>query len=155
MSIGNALLSTQDWGDYKRLLSDAHEAFSQKQITWRKQNVTINRFQEDFPNQHTDTTLLVLINYNYRRSWPINVSSETGDDDEQVMQVLINKEYLRQGGLLDNYGAFNYNEVDDRFIVDGTVYKVFGDTAAAQMQSDDVYFTIILKRIQLHTGDKR
>ena len=154
VNIGGDLLGPA-WEEYKKLMSDAHNTFSQKVIKWQHQEVSINRYQEDPSNIKVETDLLVLLNYNYRRTWPINVSSESGEDDEQSLQIMINKEYLRANDLLDEHGNFSYDEVLDNFIIDGTKYKAFGDTAISQMRDDDIFITIVVKRVQLETGTKR
>jgi hypothetical protein len=154
MDIGKDLLGS-DMEDYKALMNDAFETFSKKKIIWQHEQVLMNRYQEDLDTPPIEIELFVLCNYNFKRSWPINISSESGDDDEQSIQLMINKEYLRQNNLLDSDGNFIYNEGYDKFIIDGTKYKGFGDTAAGQMKDDDVFITVIVKRVQLETGDKR
>lgn len=154
VDIGLDLMGS-DWDDYKSVLNDAHATFHQKVIIWRHKTVLINRYQEDTDSDMINTDLKVLLNYNYRRTWPITMPTDAGEDDEQSIQVLIIKEYLRANELLDTFGNFNYNQDFDRFIIDGTKYKAFGDTAAGQMKSDDVYITIVIKRILLETGSKR
>ena len=153
-NIGIDLLGS-DMDDYREVMKDAFATFSQKSIIWRRQNIQLNRYQEDVPNVPVDTELLVLCNYNFKRSWPINASSESGEDDEQSIQLLINKDYLRVNNWIDSNRNFIYNEDYDWFIIDGTEYKGFGDTAAGQMRDDDVFITIIVKRVQLKTGNKR
>lgn len=155
LNLGSSLLDSSEWEDYKSIMNDAHATFSQKKILWESFDVKINRYQEDIPGKTSTTELLVLLNYNYRRTWPINLASESGVDDEQSLQIMINKEYLRINNLLDENDNFIYNEVDDNFIIDGTKYKAFGDTPVSQMQDDDVFITIIVKRVQLDTGTKR
>lgn len=154
MNIGKDLLGPA-WDEFKSLMDDAHATFSQKSVIWEKHQVFIDRFQEDSEEVVTTQELLVLLNYNYRRTWPLNITTESGEDDEQSIQMFINKEYLRVNNLLDVNGAFNYNEDYDRFIIDGTKYKAFGDTPASQMKSDDVFITVLLKRVGLETGTKR
>lgn len=154
MNIGRDLIGPT-WDKYKSILNDAHATFNQKAITWQRYNIQINRYQEDIDTAPISVELLVLLNYNYRRSWPITLVTESGQDDEQSIQIFLNKEYLRVNDLLDSNGAFQYNQDYDRFIIDGITYAAFGDTAAAQMQSDDVFFTLIVKRVQIKTGTKR
>lgn len=154
LSIGNSLLSSTDLQDYKNAVNDAWATFSKKIITWQTQGVNINRYQEDIPNPFINTDLEVLCNYNYRRAWPLSIVNESGTDDEQSIQLYFNKEYLRVNNLLDENGNFIYNQDFDQFIIDGTIYKAFGDTPTAQLQDDDLFITIVVKRVQLPTDQK-
>lgn len=156
MDIGSPLISDSEWLEYKDTLTNAHATFNQKEIIWLHIPVTINRYSEDIPRvNQISTTLLVLLNYNFKRSWPLNIVSDSGENDQQSIQIMLNKEYLRQNNLLDSFGNFIYDEGRDLFIIDGTKYKPLGDSPAGQMNSDDVFFTIVVQRAQLETGTRR
>lgn len=147
-----------DWGAYKELMGDAHLTFSQKAVTWKKRKDIVNIFGEDQPLKNSDfleIPLLVLCNYNYMRSWPITNNTESGEIDGQSLQVLINKEYLRGLGYINLSNYWEYKPDFDRLVIDGLQYKFFGDTAAAQMQDDDVHITFIAKRDITQTGSSR
>ena len=151
MDIGKNLLGS-DWNDYKDVMSDAHATFNQKVIKWSHFPITLNRYQEDNNTQPVVTDLLGLLNYNYRRGWPVNKTSDSGEEDEQSIQILFNKEYLKTNNLINPDGYFPYDVSNDIFTIDGINYKSFGDTEAAQMRDDDVFITIIVKRIKPDTG---
>lgn len=151
---GNDLLGA-NWTKFLNAMNDAHKTFHQKPITWKRATITTDRYGEDLVAPTTTVELLVLLNYNFMRTWPADRTSATGETDDESVQVMINKEYLRQNGYLNASGYFDFNPDLDRFIIDGLKYKPFGDTAAAQMQVDDVLITIILKRDHTQTGDKR
>lgn len=153
MDVGYNLLGT-DWDDFKSLMNDAHATFSGRMLIWLKFGIKINRYQEDIDNipSPTPIELSVLLNYNYRRGWPINVNSASGEDDDQSIQVLINKDYLRQNNFLTVDGNLDYDAGTDYFLLDGVKYKAFGDTPASQMLDDDVFITIIIRRVKLETG---
>jgi hypothetical protein len=149
--IGNDLLSN-DWANFMNVMDDAHATFNQKRITWLRQNTIINRFQEDQPKPTDSVELKVLLNYNFKRSWPINVVSESGEEERQSIQVMINKRYLGTNSLLDENGNFIYNEDYDRFIIDGVKYKSLGDTSASAIDNNnDIFWTIVVRRIQKET----
>jgi hypothetical protein len=89
------------------------------------------------------------------RSWPITFQTETGGLDRQSVQILINKDYLRELGYINGNGFFEYDPVLDVFIIDGLKHVPFGDTPASQIQDDDVFITLILKRDESPTQYKR
>lgn len=150
------LISQPEWAEYKSLMLDAHDTFNQKTITWLRRQVQIQRFGEDpQDNGFVPIQLKVLLNYNYRRTWPISLTTETGELDKQSVQVYVNKQYLETLGFINDAGAFNYNPDVDRFIIDGLVWKPVGDTSAAQANSQDILISFILKREETITGDKR
>lgn len=150
------LVSLQEWNDYKALMRDAHDTFSQRVMIWRKLNSTLDRYGEDNDdNGYIDVELKVLLNANYMRSWPITYQTETGGLDRQSIQVLINKDYLRELGYINGGNYFEYDPVLDVFMIDGLKYVPFGDTGAAQMQDDDVFITLILKRDESKTSSIR
>ena len=150
-----------DWNRYKALMDDAHATFNQKTIIWQHRVVSLNRYQEDLPTPEVETLLLVLINYNYRRAWPVNLTGDAGEEDQQSLQVYINKNYLsgltdmNGNSWIDTNGNFTYDQDFDRFIIDGVLYKSLGDTSAGQASNTDLFFTIVLKRIQNKTGSAK
>src|SRR5699024_7697627 len=99
--------------------------------------------------------LNVQLVYNYMRTWPITLHTETGELDKQSVQVFVNKQYLAANGHINTAGAFDYNPAMDRFIIDGLVYKAVGDTAVAQAGSSDILISFILKREETPTGEDR
>lgn len=146
------------WGVYKDLMGSAHLTFSQKSVIWKRRIELVNRYGEDTDstkNNFNNVPLLVLINYNYMRTWPITNNTESGEIDEQSAQIIINKDYLKTNGYLNDSGYFNYQPDYDRLIIDGLQYKFFGDTSVAQMQDDDVHITFIVKRDITETGTNR
>jgi hypothetical protein len=150
------LLGAQAWSDYKALMRDAHDTFAQKDMIWKRLKSTLDRYGEDSDDNGYDIiTLKVLINYNYMRSWPITFQTETGGLDRQSVQILINKDYLRELGYINGNGFFEYDPVLDVFIIDGLKHVPFGDTPASQIQDDDVFITLILKRDESPTQYKR
>lgn len=152
--IGNNLLGNA-WNVFRSAMRDAHATFSQKTIEWVRQEVRIDRYGEDMPNSTETVLLQVLVDYNWRRTWPVTMATEMGDQDEQTCMIYFNKEYLSSLGYLNAEGYFLYNPDIDRFIIDGLTYKPFGDTAAAQMYTEDVHILIIVKRVKTSTGDIR
>lgn len=137
------------------LINSAHKSFDKRLIIWSKQTTKVNRFGEDTGPQFVDTPLLCLINYNYKRAWPVTQNTEAGEMDRESAQVYFNKDYLRSLGLINDNNYFDYDSGTDRFLLDGLVYSAQGDTAVAQLDNDDLFITVILKREATATGDNR
>lgn len=150
-----SLVSDQDWKNFGDLMYEAHKSFSQKIITWVRNDVKISRWREDPHPAPIEVNLEVLLNYNYMRTWPISNITETGETDEQSVQVLINKQYLKENNWLNTDGYFIYNTDSDRFIIDGLEYKPFGDTAVSQGKTDDFIISLVLKRKVIPTDKLR
>jgi hypothetical protein len=110
---------------------------------------------EDNPDGYDSIDLLALLNYNYLRSWPITVKTETGDLDRQSVQVLFNRQYLDELGYINADGYFQYDPAHDYFIIDGLRHIAMGDTMASQAGDTDILFTIILKRDDTPTSEVR
>lgn len=146
------LLDQSDWDDYKAIMDEAHNTFHQKSITWRRTITELDRWKEDnLGARKIDTPLKVLLNYNYMRTWPITMPTESGELDKQSVQILINKAYLQESGFLNAFGLFDYSPDYDRFIIDGLVYKPYGDTPTSQMNTEDLIFSIVAKREEILT----
>jgi hypothetical protein len=149
-------LGVSGWDKFREAMWDAHETFHQKAITWRKLKSRLNRYGEDNTgNSYDDKTLLVQLNYNLLRTWPISFRTETGDLDRQSVQILINKRYLSENNYLNGSGLFDYNPAEDLFIIDGLVHTPVGDSPGSQAYEDDILFTIIVKRDEGTTGNIR
>lgn len=137
-------------------MRDFADTFHKKEIIWKRIKTTIDRYGEDTSDSgYDEVPLLVLCNYNYMRTWPITVRTETGGYDRQSMQILINKDYLRENGYLTDSGTFDYNPIEDMFELDGINYRAAGDTPISQNSTDDILFSMILKAEELSTGQTR
>ena len=146
------LLGTTGWDKFVSAMTDAHDTFHQKEITWRRLKSELNFHGEDNTvNGYTDVTLRVQLNYNLMRTWPIAFRTETGDLDRQSVQIMINKLYLNGLGYIGANGRFTYDASQDKFIIDGLVHIPVGDTAGSQAYEDDILFTIIVKRDETET----
>jgi hypothetical protein len=149
------LLEKGDFQDFKDLMGEVNKTFNTKVLVWFSMAATMDRYGEDPINGYIPNVLFVGVNYNYMRNWPATVANESGKDDKESTQVLINKQWLRDQGFLTPYGYFNFKPDDDLFVMDGLVYRCFGDTASAQSGSDDILITLILRREPIKTGDTR
>lgn len=150
-----APLTPGQWKKFKNVIHTASKDFGHKEITWRRSRLGLDRWQED--NAGTvdiDVTLNVLCNYNYMRTWPITLPTDSGELDRQSVQLIFSKPELALGGYITPEGNFNYNPDYDRFIMDGLVYKPFGDTPVSQAHDEDLLISIIVKREETNTSEK-
>jgi hypothetical protein len=149
-----AHLTQADWDEYGDIINEFHEDANQEDITWRRMSSNLNRWGEDGGETYTDTTILGLIQYNFFRSWAINKTSTTGELDKESVLVYFNTEYLRQSGWLTTGDQFDFRPGEDRFIINGQVYKALGDSQVAQAKEKTLMSFIILKREETKTGNK-
>lgn len=141
------------WNLFNKVLRDAKDTFSQKTIILKRAIQSLERVKEDGVIVYEDIPVDVLINYNYMRTWPITMTTETGELDRQSIQIFFNKIYLMEQGLLTPNNNLDYHPDLDRFLIDGIIYKPFGDTAASQTKGGDIHFTVICKREENNTTD--
>lgn len=149
------LLSQSDWDSITQAFIDAGDTFANKPIIWRraKVNPSTNRYGESGGKQFDDIPLSCLANYNYFRTWPVTNNTETGEQDRESVQILFSKPYLQVLGYLDEKGYLTFDPGYDRFIFEGKVCKASGDTSVSQLQGSDAWFSIILRREELTTGE--
>jgi hypothetical protein len=150
-----ALIPPIPFAQFRAVLREAHDILEQKAITWKRNKSGLNRYGEDTANGVDSITLMVQLNYNYVRAWPVTQETETGGLDRQSVQVLVNKDWLNEKGYINGAGRFEYDPERDRFVIDGLVYKALGDTDASQAGDNPILFTFILKREDTPTGNKR
>lgn len=150
-------IGAQDWEDYKALIgSDSFDTFGQAKIIWRRLITNVDRFGEDnIAGQTVDIPLTCLANYNYMRSWPITVFSESGSNYEQSVQVLFSKSYLQGLGYVNDAGLFIYKPDYDLFILDGLIRRPVGDSAVSQAKDGALIYEIILVEQRTPTGTSR
>lgn len=148
-----AFLSSADWQEYKDIINEFHEDANQEPIIWRRMTSNLHRYGEDGGETHVDTNLLGLVQYNFFRSWPINKTTTTGELDKESCMLYLNIEYLRGLGFLTADEQFAFRPAEDRFLIDGKLYKAAGDSQAAQAHDENLLLFIVLKREETDTGD--
>lgn len=151
------LVGSDNWADFKALFGEyASDTFAKATIIWRKLLSNVDRWKEDNDLGTTvDIPLTCLVNYNYMRSWPISNMTESGETEEQSIQVLFNKQYLQSQGYLDDSGKFNYEPDMDRFVLDGLIRKPMGDTSVSQAYDSTLWFVVIMIEQRTPTGTER
>lgn len=130
--------------------------FFNKPVIWKRCITEINRYGEDQSSADyaPDITIHTLANYNYMRSWPITVTTESGEIDRQSTQLLfLKKEFVDLDLMNDGYPKID--PARDRFIIDGLVHKAVGDTFVSQAGTYDIIFSLVVKREETPTGEFR
>lgn len=138
---------------YKLVINNLAQAiFHKETITWYKLTHNVDRYGEG-ENQHfTPITLRCLIDYNWRRTWPINIPTSAGLVDGETICVIFNLKYLKNLGYTDVHGYPTFNLGQEYFSHMGIEYTTGGDTQSAQAGDDPLLFQIILKRKTLKNG---
>jgi hypothetical protein len=149
MSFGPSL---EEWQDFRSDLFDFAGNTAQQEVIWKRLVSRLQRFGEDSP-VYENITLKCLAAYNSFRVWPINRQSAFGTQDKEYLYILLNNDYLRALGLLNDQSIFTFNPFEDRFILNGIPHKVSGDTPAAQDLNSPIFTIIILERDLIQTAN--
>ena len=142
------LVDSAIWEDYKELIGiDAADTFFQDEIIWKKANPFLDKHGEDeIGETFVDVILKCLVDYNDFRTWPITRNTETGEIDKQTAVVIFSLKTLKDLGFLNANGNFDYDSDEDRFELDGILYKSMGDTNTAQAQNEPLLFQLVVER---------
>lgn len=140
-------IPTAAWDRYKKIVQDFIDVDSGKQpFTWLRHIDQPLLYGEDSGTLYTPIGLEGLFQYNYIKTWPSNGSSIPGEVDTSNVVLYISKQLLEENGYLDKDGYWDFNWSEDRFILNGKVYKPDGDTQVAQASDTPLLFFIILQR---------
>lgn len=135
------------WDKYKDIISRfMNQDAARQTIIWARHVNQMLSHGEDYIPKFFNVEIEGLCNFNYFRSWPINVETVTGELDEENLSVLISRDYLQEHGYLDKNGYWKLNWSQDRFVIEGQIYKPFGDSNIAQAKDESVCFMVILRR---------
>lgn len=135
------------WNLYKAIVNDFLDTDAGKQsFLWLKHINQLSLFGEDNNTKYIPVRLEGLFQYNFIKTWPANHHTLSGELEGENMVLYISARYLESNGYLDKYGYFNFNWSEDRFVLNGKVYKPDGDTQVAQAKDEALLFFIILKR---------
>lgn len=140
-------VSDLDWDRYKNIINDFIDNDAGRQpFLWLRKVNQPSAYGEDGSIIYTPIQLEGLFLYNYIKSWPTNSNSTTGELDLGNQVLYISARLLKNNDYLDEYGYWDYNWSEDRFIVNGRVFKPAGDTQVAQAKDIPLLFYVILKR---------
>lgn len=141
------MISKKTWDKYKSKINSFINNDSGKQtIIWAKSLAQILPFGEDSGNKYIKIYLDVLVNYNYFKTWPYNNVTNSGEIDNTSFAIYCSKDQLLNMGYLNDDGYWELDSSLDKFIVNGKLYRVSGDTQVAQANNDPLLFMVILKR---------
>jgi hypothetical protein len=150
------LVGAANWAKYKDLIREATDTFAQKQVTWRRYSYGFDPNGEDLGDNGAfeEIDMRGLLAHNYYLKWPINLTTTSGELERMNTYLMFDKRYLQDNGWLSLQDNFNYGDkVRDRFIIDGIIYKAYGDTNLSQAKDEDLHFALILQRQETLTGD--
>ena len=138
---------TKEWDKYKSIINDFIDEDAGKQpFVWlRKLNQPL-AYGEDGGIRYLPVILEGLFQYNYIRTWPANKSTLSGELEGENMVLYISARMLRENGYVNEFGYPDLNWSEDRFLLNGKIYKPDGDTQVAQAKDEALLFFIILKR---------
>lgn len=141
------MVLNHSWNRYKKIITDFLDWDAGRQtITWAKHvNQYLDHAEDDSPRYY-NIPIKALCYYNAFRNWPINKATVSGELDDENLSILISKNYIEQIGYLNQEGYWNFNWSEDRFIINGIVYKPSGDTQVSQAKDEALVFLVILKR---------
>lgn len=141
------MIPKKTWDNYKKVINAASKTFNQMTIIWLKSLGGLDRFGEDNKTERFETIeLKALAEYNKNRVWPTTEYTETGELDHQSEVMLLNLNYLKGLGYLNNDGNFIFEPSTDRIIHKGVRYKCSGITNLSQAADEDLLVQLILQR---------
>lgn len=147
MARGIKRVSEKQWERYKKIITDFIDVDAGKQpFLWLNKIAQPLAYGEDSGAKYIPTQLDGLFQYNYIRVWPTNKPTISGETDNSNTILYISANLLRKNRFLDIYGYWDFNWSEDRFILNGKVYKPDGDTQVAQASNEALLFFIILSR---------
>lgn len=142
-----AFVSDKDWDKYKNIITSFLDQDAGRQrMIWAKHVNQLLSHAEDSVPQFYKIEIEALCYYNAFRNWPINDVTTSGGLDQENLSIMVSKKYIEELGYLNENGYWDFNWVEDRFIINGLVYKPSGDTQVAQAKDEALVFLVILKR---------
>lgn len=144
-----------DWDQYRKIINDfiAEDAGKQP-FLWLKKLNMLSAFGEDHQPAFTPIKLEGLFHYNYVKTWPSNRVSVSGELENVNLVLYISAKSLEEAGYLNQFGYWDFNWAEDRFILNGKVYKPGGDTQVAQAKDKALLFFVILQREDPEEAEK-
>jgi hypothetical protein len=137
-----------EWDKFRNIINNFNQNDVGKQpFRWLRKIEQMLPFAEDAGTLYVSVTLEALFHYNYVRTWPYTMTSESGQIEGENQVMYIAKEYLKQFGFLNAYGYWDFNWAADRFIVNGQAFKSAGDTLVSQTHDEAILFFVILQKL--------
>lgn len=148
-------VSQVDWDKYKQIIEDFIDEDAGKQpFLWLKKINLMSSYGEDSSPGYIPITLQGLFHYNYVKTWPSARASTSGELENGNLVLYISARAIEEAGYMDQMGYWDFNQAEDRFILNGKVYKPGGDTQVAQAKDKALLFFIILQREDLEESER-
>lgn len=137
------------WERYKHIVNNFIDKDSGRQpILWLRKINQMMAFGEDNDPVYQPIAFEGLMHYNYILTWPTRHDTESGAIDKGNCVLYVSANLLRNNGYLNKYGYWDYNWAEDKFVVNGKVYKIGTDTQVAQANDQALLFFVILYRCE-------
>lgn len=137
------------WSRYKNIVNNFIDKDSGRQpILWLRKINQMLAYGEDNDPIYQPVAFEGLMHYNYILSWPIRYDSESGAIDKGNNVLYVSANLLRNNGYLNSFGYWDYNWAEDKFVVNGKVYKIGTDTQVAQANDQALLFFVVLYRCE-------
>lgn len=148
-------VSQVDWDKYQQIIEDFIDEDAGKQsFLWLKKINLMSLFGEDSHPKYKAIRLNGLFHYNYVKTWPSARSSISGELENGNLVLYISARSIREAGYINKFGYWDFNWVEDRFILNGKTYKPGGDTQVAQAKNKALLFFVILQREDIEESQR-
>lgn len=144
-----------DWGRYRTIVENFvdNDAGTQPFIWLNKVRQPL-AYGEDVGAQYCPVVMKGLFHYNYIKTWPNSTVITSGEMDTTNCVLYISSKLLDRGEYLNKYGYWDFDWSEDRFILNGKVYKPSGDTQVSQAHDKAILFFVILQREDVQETNK-
>lgn len=146
-----------DWERYKRIINNfINEDAGKQPFMWLHKVEQKSAYGEDSNIIYLPVLLEGLFHYNYIRTWANNRQRDTNSGELEAGDAVlyISSDLLKKANLLNEYGYWDFNWAEDRFILNGKVYQPGGDTQVSQAKDEVLLFFVILQRMNPEETNK-
>jgi len=145
--VSKRLVSAQMWNTVKKTFRQFHDDVEKQPVTWYRSSGGLDiHYSDKNTETYKEIHLEGLIEYNFRRSWPIDSVTPVGTIDGEHCRLILNKTYLEELGYINADGYFAFDPGADKFKISGKMYKALGNSDVSQNSTSTLFATIILKR---------
>ena len=145
--VRRSYVPVDQWERYKQIVNDFIDNDAGRQpFLWLRRIEQPLSYGEDSGILYNPVQLEGLFHYNYIKSWPTNSQTVSGELDFTNIVLYISANLLEANNFLTQYGYWDFNWSQDRFILNGKVYRPGGDTQVAQAREQALLFFVILYR---------
>lgn len=135
------------WDRYKSIVNDfVDEDAGKQKLTWLRRIRQPLPYGEDTGYKYNAVILEGLLQYNFIRTWPSLKETVSGELDGINIVLYVTKRTLEEKGYMTADGYWNFDWVQDKFLINGRVYSPAGDTQVAQASDEPLLFFVVLKR---------